>query len=75
MTFSLKPESTCSARMHRVAPINDRKLTWRNINRQSIFGHRPNAPVFLAEALITARKRSLRRLCFYTCVSVHSVAR
>ena len=71
MTFSLKPESTCSARMHRVAPINDRKLTWRNINRQSIFGHRPNSPVFLAEAVITARKRSLRRLCFYTCVSVH----
>ena len=31
----------------------------------SVIGHQ------LSKALITARKRSLRRLCFYRCLSVH----
>ena len=33
--------------------------------------HKPLFFSFLVETLVTARKRSLRRLCFHRCLSVH----
>ena len=57
---------------HPPSKKGDQKLSEVLVGRQS--NKKPQIPVFVTDYVlcinITARKRSLRRLCFYTCLSV-----
>ena len=47
-------------------------VTWRSYLLQNSTMNERNIPKEKTSSIFTARKRSLRRLCFYTCLSVDS---